>query len=183
MKKKALRKEIIKKRAMLSDKEIIDKSHSILDRLLNIPEFINSDCVLVYIDYNHEVSTRAIINYCIENNKSIYAPKVIGDYMEFIRFEDYNSLMKSSMGILEPTGDDIYLSGDSKDIAIIPGVVFDTDCNRIGYGGGFYDKYLEVHPWLVKVAVAFELQIIDSIESEEFDIKPDIIVTDRRIIK
>ena len=67
-------------------------------------------------------------------------------------------------------------------LIIMPGLAFDEKKNRIGYGGGFYDKYLERHPGLFKVALAYDFQIYKKLETEQFDIRPDIIVTDKRVI-
>ena len=64
---------------------------------------------------------------------------------------------------------------------ILPGVAFDKDCHRIGYGGGFYDRYLAAHPKLKKIALAFSFQIFEEVAWEEFDISPEMIITEDNI--
>ena len=86
------------------------------------------------------------------------------------------------MGILEPIDDSIVIKKDI-DLIIVPGAVFDKDFNRIGYGGGYYDRYLEDIAYKNnKVVLAYDFQIVDKIEKEEHDVKVDIIITDKQIL-
>lgn len=87
------------------------------------------------------------------------------------------------MGILEPIDDSIVVKKEDIDLIIVPGTVFDREFNRIGYGGGYYDRYLEDIAYKNnKVVLAYDFQIIDKIESEEHDIKMDLIITDKEVI-
>ena len=99
--------------------------------------------------------------------------------MEFRKFETFESLNKGRFGIYEPAGK---LLDVTPDIMCVPGVVFDEECNRIGYGGGFYDKYLSAGVTFIKSALAYDFQVVDKIETECFDIPVDEIFTDKRVI-
>ena len=103
--------------------------------------------------------------------KSVWFPRVEGSEMNFYLVEQKEDLQPGAYGILEPTGE--YKADGYDGLLIMPGVAFDEECHRIGYGGGFYDKYLEKHPDLHTIAVAFELQMYRELPFEEHDIKPE----------
>lgn len=102
-------------------------------------------------------------------------------YMEFVKIKSYQDLAPGYMGIMEPVSDDY--ASLKNGLLVMPGIAFDTQKNRIGYGGGFYDRYLQQHMSdFYKTAICFDYQIVEHIMSEEFDIKPDKIITEKRII-
>lgn len=100
--------------------------------------------------------------------------------MEFIEITDYEELASGNFGILEPVSDDFEEIEDG--LMFMPGIAFDHSRNRIGFGGGYYDRYLARHAGLVTVALAYEFQIVDKIDSEPTDIRPHIIVTESEVI-
>ena len=110
----------------------------------------------------------------------VYVPKVYGQDMEFIEITDYEELASGNFGILEPVSDDFEEIEDG--LMFMPGIAFDHSRNRIGFGGGYYDRYLARHAGLVTVALAYEFQIVDKIDSEPTDIRPHIIVTESEVI-
>lgn len=183
MKKDELRKSMSMKRNSLLKEAVKENSIKIFDRLTTIEAFTNAKQMLTYINLKNEVNTEGIINYCWNHNKKTVAPKVIDSEMEFYYFNKYEELKIGKFNILEPetTHKYIYNLGD---VIIIPGLAFDTFGGRVGYGGGFYDKYLSKNSTLVKIAIAYDFQILNTkIEVDEYDIKPDYIVTENRIIK
>lgn len=104
--------------------------------------------------------------------------------MKAIKLNSIDELKKNSMGILEPIDDSNYIEKENIDLIVVPGVVFDKECNRIGYGGGYYDRYLkDIKSKENKIALAYDLQIVDKIESEVHDIKVDYIITNTRALK
>ena len=115
----------------------------------------------------------------LELNKSGWFPRVEGSEMNFYLVEQKEDLQPGAYGILEPTGE--YKADGYDGLLIMPGVAFDEECHRIGYGGGFYDKYLEKHPDLHTIAVAFELQMYRELPFEEHDIKPEKVITEKHI--
>ena len=99
--------------------------------------------------------------------------------MEFFLTESKDRLTVGAYGIQEPSGDIMY-RGDSG-LMIMPGVAFDEERHRIGFGGGYYDRYLERHPELFTMAIAFEDQVLPKIPADEHDIRPMLLVTQDRI--
>ncbi|MDO4555192.1 MAG: 5-formyltetrahydrofolate cyclo-ligase [Lachnospiraceae bacterium] len=161
---------VMRKEAALSCSEL----------LFGLKQWKNAKIILTYISYNKEMSTDLILSRAFEEGKTVAAPRVEGENMNFYIFSSKDELGKSEMGILEPLKNTLPV--DEEALMIMPGVAFDLERNRVGYGGGFYDKYLEMHPKHYKIAIAYEFQILSDFETSEFDLKPDLIVTESRII-
>ena len=104
-------------------------------------------------------------------------PKVVGQDMIFYKLTDFAQLEKGYFGIPEPAGGEIVQWEDA--MMVMPGVAFDRENHRVGYGGGFYDRFLEKHPCIRRVAVAFEFQMLPEVPTEPTDISPEIIVTEK----
>lgn len=182
--KKAIRSQILKNRRMLSAQEQQIKSHQIAEKIAVHPFFLEADVIFVYADYNNEVQTKEIVDIAHELGKQVAMPRVLGDEMEFFGVVSYDNLEPGCMGIPEPKKSCPsmrMLSNEVKVLVIMPGAVFDKNRHRIGYGGGFYDKYLSAHPKYVTIAVGYDLQIMEQIPSESFDIKPEVIITESSI--
>ena len=128
----------------------------------------------------NEIDTTEIIRYCKENGKRLAAPRVSGDTMEFYYFTDETDMEQGAYDIWEPTGTEAV--EDEESLVIMPGVAFDLSCNRIGYGKGYYDRYLSAHPRMKKVALAYDFQIVGRIKREVHDVRPDMVVTESRVI-
>lgn len=134
---------------------------------------------LLYYPIENEVNTIPLIDRLFVEGKEIYLPVVYDKYMIFKQFEGFDKLKAGKFGINEPAGKEL----DSlPDIMCIPGIAFDEKCNRIGYGGGYYDRYLAVENTIIKSAFAYEFQIIDKIKTENFDKAVDEIFTENCII-
>ena len=101
--------------------------------------------------------------------------------MNFYLVEQKEDLQPGAYGILEPTGE--YKADGYDGLLIMPGVAFDEECHRIGYGGGFYDRFLEKHPEVCRVAVGFSFQILPEVPTEPTDIRPQVIVTEENIYR
>lgn len=182
MNKKEIRNSILKHRDALLKEEVNTLSLSIWDRLLTVDAFINARQILIYMDYRNEVSTLPIIKYALSKNIPIAAPVVKGSYMDFYYFNSLEDFQPGTWGILEPATCNPYNEEDNSTVVIMPGSAYDLKCNRIGYGGGYYDKYLAAHPNIYRIAIGYDFQIVDYIPVEDTDIKPHMLVTDRRII-
>ncbi len=180
MDKSLIRKDILEKRSKLTTSQVLDLSAHITHSLFELPEYNGATDICTYIDYNNEVITKDIIKRSWQLGKNVASPKVTGKDMEFVYIGNYDELEVGAYNIMEPIGNEIFDLDEG--LIIMPGVAFDENKNRIGYGGGFYDRYLAKHPKCIKIAIAYDFQILPEIESEPFDIKPDIIITDRRII-
>lgn len=177
MNKNILRRQILKQRDLLPESMVIEKSAVIINRFCKKYSYFNT--FLLYYPLGKEVSTINLIKKLDAIGKHIYLPVVCEDKMEFRKFETFERLKKGRFGIYEPDGK---LLDTVPDIMCVPGVVFDEECNRIGYGGGFYDKYLANDNTFIKSALAYDFQVVDKIETECFDIPVDEIFTDKRVI-
>lgn len=176
--KKDIRKRVLEKRNLITDKEWEEKSRLIYEKVVTHPFFLETDAIYCYVDYRREVGTRSIIKHAWNTDKKVAVPKVDGDTMEFYYVESFEDLQEGFKGIPEPTPKQ--LACDENVLVIMPGVAFDATGNRIGYGKGYYDKYLRLHPNYKTIAIAFELQMVDSIPAERYDICPNMIITEEK---
>ena len=177
--KKAIRKQIFAARKAHTDQQIDDWSRKIAETVTALPEYSNSQRILAYADYNHEVMTKYIIEAAWNDGKEVAVPKVVGQDMVFYKLTDFAQLEKGYFGIPGPARGEIVQWEEA--LMIMPGVAFDRQNHRVGYGGGFYDRFLKDHNNIFTVAAAFEMQITKEFETDEFDICPDIIVTQDRV--
>lgn len=184
--KAEIRKRILEVRKSLTVNEIEVKSEAILQNVLKTPEYIEADNILLYADHNNEVMTRGIFDDAVMRNKRVYFPKSdrFTNTMVFYRTTSPAQLEKGFMGIPEPK-ENIQLRyrfcANEDTLVILPGVAFDTAGFRIGYGKGFYDKFLSSKRQLSTMALAFACQIVEELPREAHDIKMDKIVTEEII--
>lgn len=169
---------MLAKRRQCSKEEIKSKSEAIKFKVLNlIDEKINK--IGIYVSFDNEVDTFCLINDLLQQKKIIYCPKIIGNKMEFFSIKNICDLDQGKYGILEPSSDNE--KPNSLDLLIVPLIAFNQDKYRIGYGKGFYDKYLENHHCKT-IGLAFDFQKVDNKFEEIFDQKLDLIITDKEII-
>ncbi len=184
--KAEIRKRILETRKKLTDDEAASKSAAIVQKVIKTPEYREADNILLYADYCREVMTRGIFEDSLLHRKRIYFPRVdkMTNTMEFYQVISIRQLVRGYMDILEPR-EDIqarYKFQPREDtLAILPGVAFDTSGYRVGYGKGFYDRFLENRRQLSTMALAYACQIVDEIPRAEHDIKMDKIVTEEII--
>lgn len=173
--KKIIRKEIKEKRRNMSASDVKSQSELILNRFLSLDEYKNANNILTYVSHDNEVDTISLIRHALKDKKRVAVPKVYGDIMRFHLINDLSDLTPGAYAILEPPEGEIFLPDTG--IIIVPGVAFDKDRHRIGYGGGYYDKFLNKNKGLFAVAFAYDFQIVPCIESESFDVKPDMLIS------
>ena len=178
--KKMTRNTIKEMRLALKKEEVMECSKACVSKVLQFPELIEAKTVCVYMPTGNEIDTTEIIRYSKENGKRLAAPRVNGDTMEFYYFTDETDMEQGAYDIWEPTGTEAV--EDEESLVIMPGVAFDLSCNRIGYGKGYYDRYLSAHPRMKKVALAYDFQIVGRIKREVHDVRPDVVVTESRVI-
>ena len=174
--KSRIRKEVFADRKRISDAEVHEKSLLIMEKILALPAYQESREVFVYVDAKHEVETMDFIRRCMADGKKVAAPKVRGKDMDFFHLETLDQLQPGYFGILEPAWGEIVDWPQA--FMLIPGVAFDPACHRVGYGQGFYDRYLEIHDQHPTVALAFDFQIKEAVPFEETDICPQIVLTE-----
>ena len=162
--------------------EMADKcSETIQDTLLSMEEYRSADTIFLYKSVNNEVDTDKLIERAFKDGKKVALPKVVGSDIKFYRIESMEELVFGYMGIPEPEADPYKLIEDEEALLVLPGVAFDEKLNRVGYGGGFYDRFIDAHPDMVKIALAYEKQIMTGIEFDEHDRKADLIITEKKV--
>ena len=182
--KSILRKEVLQKRNSLSLFQIARRSKLIQEKLIGSAEFIESKSIGVYLPVGSEVQTDHIIRNALELDKTVLLPRVIINELDFFIVEkhDYyhDSLDVNKFGIKEPKKTNMKL--DFIDLLIVPGIVFDSYGYRIGYGYGYYDKFMAEKNFSKSIGLAYDFQVMKNpIPKFEFDKKIDILITDDRI--
>ena len=175
MDKKALRREIREKKRAMSIEEIEERSARLGELFAGTDAYRNAKTVYGYMPYNQEVRTVPILERAILDGKRVAVPKVYGDTMRFIYLDDLTQVEKSDMGIPEPIADKP-VADDKTALVLMPGLAFDEAGHRIGYGGGFYDKFLMAEPDHPTVALCYDFQMFAHLDTEEFDIPVDLVL-------
>ncbi|MEK6645706.1 MAG: 5-formyltetrahydrofolate cyclo-ligase [Candidatus Firestonebacteria bacterium] len=184
--KKEIRKKIIKLRDSLSEKERIAKSAEIQNKLFALPEFVNAKTIMFFYTYGSEVMTEQMIRGALKSGKKIILPKVDKNKKELILAEIKNvdtDLVKGTYGIMEPKDENLHIVKPNEiDFVVSPGVAFDSQCNRLGYGGGYYDNlFKKTSKHIPKIAIAYDCQILPSIPVFPFDEPVTKIITEAKI--
>lgn len=185
--KKELRNNILKKRNALSEEEYIKSSKVIGQKIKEWSVYKECTTLLTYVNFKSEVITSDIIESALKSDKKVYCPKVNRDDMFFYQINSLADLTSGYMGIMEPDdGQEAFDGILGKILILIPGSVFDKTGNRIGYGKGFYDRFLadcqNKGLETVKTALAFSCQIVEDIPAFLHDYKMDYIITEKEII-
>lgn len=188
MDKRTLRSEILNKRKSLSIEEVITKSSAISSLLFSTEQYKNSKYIMCYVDFKNEVRTEEIIKTAIDEGKNIIIPISVVETRQLILSQllDYDKELESSTyGILEPKKEFIReVNPELIDLVLMPGVAFDRRGYRIGYGGGYYDRFLtRIDDSVPKIALAFDLQMVPYVRKGRYDIPVDYIITEKEIIK
>lgn len=180
--KKEIRSEVKKHRREADPEKIRKDSDRICESFLKLPEYQEAAVVFAYMDCKNEVETKKVIEQCWKDGKTIAVPKVFGEIMKYYVIRSYEDLEEGYFGIPEPKYEELEEIVAEDGLMILPGVAFDVNRHRVGYGGGFYDRYLEAHPRMKKIAFAFEFQVFEEVPYETFDRQPEKIITETRII-
>jgi 5-formyltetrahydrofolate cyclo-ligase len=184
MPKRSLRQQILARRRALSHDQWLASSRMAQGRLIALEEFSQATCIALYAPAHKETDTGVILEAAFAAGKKVLYPAVCGERMVFRQVEGLHHLAEGSFGILEPCPTGIDHHADEPDMIIVPGVAFDQNGHRIGYGKGYYDRFL-LHPGRKAhlVGLCHDFQLIDgAIPAEEHDIRMELIVTDLRII-
>lgn len=168
-------RELMKKiRKNISNRE--DKETLIFNKLINSEEFKKANTIAFYISFSDEVDTKRLIDYSLSINKTIVIPKVVDEKLEFYYFNgDYTLLAKSRFNILEPDSTACRIDDNQIDLMIIPGLAFDLNNYRLGYGKGYYDRYLKKHH-IKNIGLFYKEQCVNKLPIDSFDIPLDYII-------
>ena len=174
MNKQILRNKYLKIRKNINNKKEIDDI--IFNKVISLKEYKESNLVLTYVSLKDEVDTFKLIEYSLKIGKKVAVPKCEGDIIKFSLISNLTDLKKGKFNILEPTTNKLVTNFENS-ICIVPGIAFDKNNNRIGYGRGFYDKFLQNYNG-IKIGLVYSECICEEIDIEKTDIKMDKIVCD-----
>lgn len=185
--KNDLRKEMLEKRKLLKNEEVDISSDKIIDTLLKIPAVKLAKNIMLYLSFKNEVNTFKLIDILNNEQKNVIVPYCVEDEKNIIPsiLSNLNhDLVENNFGLLEPKKDKIKeIPIEEIDIIIVPGVVFDKKGNRIGFGAGYYDRFLKNKKnKTVTIGLCYDFQILDLIPTDEYDIPLEYIVTEKRVI-
>lgn len=175
MDKSALRKEIREKKRAMTPEQICAASERLKMLFLSSPLYHQAKSIYGYLPYNQEVRTIPILEQALKDGKRVAVPKVYGDEMKFIWMTDLSAVSNGYAGIPEPI-DDEPIADDPNALVLMPGLAFDAQGHRIGYGGGFYDKFLSAEPGHPTLALCYDFQMLEHVQTEPFDINVDCVL-------
>lgn len=180
MDKNELREYMKFLRSSMSLEEKHKKDRSIFNKVVNNKQYIEAETIMAYVSFELEVDTICIIKNALENNKIVCVPKIINkkDGMKAVKIEKLEDLIKNKFGILEPVNFEKEFNGKDIDLFLVPGLAFDENGGRIGYGAGYYDRFLKnSKDTSLKIGLAYDFQVIDKVPMTENDIYLDIIIS------
>lgn len=172
MDKKTLRSEIRAKKRAMTAQEIEEKSAALAKAFYETPEYKEAKTIYGYLPYNQEVRTTRMLSRALADGKQVAVPKVYGDTMKFILLSDLTQVAKGYAGIPEPVADGP-VAADPTALVLMPGLAFDPEGHRLGYGGGFYDKFLAAEPDHPTLALCYDFQMLPHLDTEHYDIPVD----------
>lgn len=175
MDKKELRRQIRAQKLAMTEEQIRTASEALGELFADSPLYWQADTIYFYLPYNQEVRTVPMLKRALQEGKRVAVPKVYGDEMRFIYLTDLSRIAPGYCGIPEPI-DDGPVAQDSTALVLMPGLAFDRQGHRIGYGGGFYDRFLASEPNHPTLALCYRFQLFDRLETEEFDIPVDCVL-------
>ena len=175
MDKQALRKEIREKKRAMTEEQIVAASQRLGELFLASDAYKQANTIYGYLPYNQEVRTVPMLQQALLDGKKVAVPKCYGDEMRFIYLDDLSKVEKGYCGIPEPIADEP-IADDQTALVLMPGLAFDPEGHRMGYGGGFYDKFLEREPNHPTLALCYDFQMLDHLETEAHDIPVDTVL-------
>ena len=175
MDKKELRRAIRERKRAMTEEEIVSRSAKLGALFTQSDAYKNAKTIYGYLPYNQEVRTVPMLEQALRDGKRIAVPKVYGDEMKFLYLDDLTKVSKGYAGIPEPIADGP-VADDTTALVLMPGLAFDPQGHRIGYGGGFYDKFLAAEPNHPTLALCYEFQMLPVLDTEEHDIPVDTVL-------
>lgn len=176
MDKKTLRSQIKEQKRQMTAHQIESASQRLTELFVATEQYRQAKTVYGYLPYNQEVRTTGLLQRALQEGKRVAVPKIYGDEMRFIYLDDLSLVEKSSFGIPEPIADEP-VADDPTALVLMPGLAFTKRGDRMGYGGGYYDKFLANEPHHPTVALCYDFQIVDRIPTDDYDIPVDIVLS------
>ena len=175
MNKQELRRAIRQQKRSMTEAEIEEKSRRLGELFAATEAYRQAETIYGYMPYNQEVRTTKALEQALKDGKILALPKVCGDRMDFIVVTDLSQVEEGYCGIPEPIHDGP-LATDETALVLMPGLAFDREGHRMGYGGGFYDKFLEQEPNHPTLALCYEFQMMPHLDVEAHDIPVDEVI-------
>ena len=175
MDKKELRRTIRERKRAMTEEEIVSRSEKLGVLFSQSEAYKAAKTIYGYLPYNQEVRTVPMLEQALKDGKRVAVPKVYGDEMKFLYLDDLSQVEKGYAGIPEPIADGPVADDDTA-LVLMPGLAFDPSGHRIGYGGGFYDKFLAAEPNHPTLALCYEFQMLPELHTEEHDIPVDTVL-------
>ena len=176
MNKKELRAIVREKKRALTPEQIDRYSAALAKKLFAHPLYITAKSIYGYLPFNEEVRMLPILQQAQKDGKRVAVPKVYGDEMRFLWLDDLTAVAPGYYDIPEPIADEPVADDDAA-LVLMPGLAFDREGHRCGYGGGFYDRYLEQHKHHKTLALCYDFQVFDALETEDFDVPVDVVLS------
>jgi 5-formyltetrahydrofolate cyclo-ligase len=183
--KRDVRRTVLAARDALGEGERIARSAAIHDRFLALPEVERAGTVMLFWSFGSEVTTPPLIERLHARGTRVALPRIRGPRdLEVVAYAPGDPVQETPFGAREPTGGPV-LDPSSIDLVVTPGIAFDRTGGRIGYGGGFYDRFLLMtRPAVLRVSLAFDLQVLDvPLPAGAFDLRVHLIVTETRTVR
>ena len=175
MDKTELRREIRARKRAMTEAEIEERSARLAQLFFASRAYQNAKTIYGYLPYNQEVRTVPMLERALKDGKKVAVPKVCGEEMKFLYLDDLTAVAKGYAGIPEPIADEP-VAHDETALVLMPGLAFDPQGHRIGYGGGFYDKFLAAEPNHPTLALCYEFQMLPKLDVEDHDIPVDMVL-------
>lgn len=170
------------KRQELTPQQVSEQSLALQRAFLALPQFNRAKVIALYASVHCEVQTAAVASEALRAGKTLLYPAVVGADLEFRRVDELSELVPGRFGIPEPAGKPHDVM--EADIIVVPGVAFDLEGRRIGYGKGFYDRSLHLLEGSGKlVAFCYDFQLVEEIAGEPHDVTMDLVVTELRVVR
>lgn len=179
MQKEELRRLYIKRREELSPEQRQRLSLSIVERIRELPAFKDAKKVLLFCPHRGEPDITPLFDVVIKEGKELILPKVNGNNLKLIRVRDKGDIKPGAFCILEPQGDE-EVSPEEVDLSLVPGVAFDKEGYRLGFGKGYYDRLLGSLAGL-KVGVAYDFQVVERLPRDSWDRPVDLVLTEKNL--
>lgn len=175
MDKKELRAQIRALKRAMTEEQIVQSSARLGELFVQTAQYKQAKTIYGYLPYNQEVRTVPMLEQALRDGKKVAVPKCYGDEMRFIYMDDLSKVEAGYANIPEPIADDP-VADDKTALVLIPGMAFTKNGDRMGYGGGFYDKFLAAEPDHPTVALCYAFQMVESLPTEEYDIPVDCVL-------
>ena len=176
MNKKEMRAIIRSKKRAMTESQIVSASARLSEQFRACELYKNAKTIYGYLPYNQEVRTVPMLEQAIRDGKRVAVPKCYDRDMKFIYITDFEKeVAPGYANIPEPIADEP-VADDTTALVLMPGLAFDPQGHRIGYGGGFYDRFLADEPNHPTLALCYGFQMVDHLETEEFDIPVNMVL-------